>query len=52
MTILDSKFFVRVDTCIGGPQQQSECSDWWGQVEVIGGGGLLPDLWDSVTGKG
>ena len=36
----------------GGPQQQLEYSDWWGQVGVIGGGGLLPVHWDSVTGKG
>ena len=35
----------------GGPQQQLEYSDWWGQVGVIGGGGLLPVYWDSVTGK-
>ena len=39
-------------TCIGGPQQQLEYSDWWGQVGVIGGGGLLPVHWDSVIGKG
>ena len=25
-------------------------SDWWGQVGMIGGGGLLPVYWDSVTG--
>ena len=37
---------------MGGPQQQLEYSDWWGQVGVIGGGGLLPVHWDSVTGKG
>ena len=36
---------------MGVPQQQLEYSDWWGQVEVIGGGGLLPVYWDSVTGK-
>ena len=27
-------------------------SDWWGEVGVIGGGGLLPAYWGSVTGKG
>ena len=36
----------------GGLQQQSEYSDWWGQVGVIGCGGLLPIHWDSVTGEG
>ena len=41
-----------VDTYMGGPQQQLEYSDWWGQVGMIGGGGLLPVHWDSVTGKG
>ena len=37
---------------MGEPQQQLEYSDWWGQVGVIGGGGLLPVHWDSVTGGG
>ena len=36
----------------GGLQQQLEYSDWWGQVGVIGCGGLLPIHWDSVTGEG
>ena len=52
MTILDSNFFVRGGHMHGGPQQHLECSDWWGQVGVIGGVGLLPVHWDSVTGKG
>ena len=37
---------------MGGPQQQSEYSDWWGQVGLIGGGGLLPVHLDSVTAGG
>ena len=37
---------------MGGPQQQLEYSGLWGQVGVIGGGGLLPVHWDSVTGRG
>ena len=36
----------------GGTSATLECSDWWGQVGVIGGGGLLSVHWDSVTGKG
>ena len=51
--ILYSKFFVRGGQCMGGgPHKQLECSDLWGQVGVIGGGGLLPVHWDSMTGKG